>query len=209
MKESNRSRRIKRVVPLESFNLIIEFEDGSLRQFPNTRVADTALWFLAFPLKLRTVDVFPSGLHWGAVSRTQLWDGQNLWEQQASLDVATLMEWSDPVQIETLSQAVLNVAMRNQAPTDQDPRHHVYVVGIRPFADQDWVILGESIGGGHAERGGSVALAVDRLDSFKGWREHCALAGCGWIVPMLEDNNVTDSQRKVGIVERYRQLLTG
>ncbi|MEP5231171.1 MAG: hypothetical protein ABJQ78_07035 [Alloalcanivorax sp.] len=50
---------IKRVVPLESFKLIIEFDDGRFRQFPSARVADTPLWFLAFPLKLRACDVTP------------------------------------------------------------------------------------------------------------------------------------------------------
>ena len=201
------SLTITRVVPLEQFKLIIEFDDGSLRQFPGGRVANTPLWFLAFPTKLRACDVSPSGLQWQAVDQTLMWDGQNVWAQEVSLDISTLLEWSVPVSVEELSQGLLTVAMTNQAPTEQDSRHHVYFVGIRPFCNDSWVVLGESIGGGMAERGGSVALAVENLDSFSDWRQHCALAGCDWIVPLLEEN-VTDAQRKARILERYRQSLT-
>lgn len=198
---------IRRVVPLEQFKLIIEFDDGSLRQFPASRVADTPLWFLAFPTKLRACEVSPSGLQWQAVDLTLMWDGQNVWAQEASLDIPALLEWSAPISEDELSMSLLVVAMTNQAPTEQDSRHHVYSMGIRPFCDGSWVVLGESIGGGFAERGGSVALAVENLDSFSDWRRHCVLAGCDWMVPLLEAD-ATDAQRKACILESYRELLT-
>lgn len=204
---SRMAQSIKRVVPLEQFKLIIEFDDGSLRQFPHARVADTPLWFLAFPSKLRACEVSPSGLQWQAVDQTLMWDGQNVWAQQASLDIPTLLEWSSPITLDELSMSLLNVAMTNQAPTEQDARHHVYFVGIRPFCEDNWVVLGESIGGGFAERGGSVALAVENLDSFSDWRGHCVLAGCDWMVALLEAN-VSDAQRKACILERYQASLT-
>ncbi|KGD65589.1 hypothetical protein Y5S_00813 [Alcanivorax nanhaiticus] len=197
---------IKRVVPLEQFKLIIEFDDGSLRQFPGTRVAETPLWFLAFPTKLSACDVTPSGLQWQPVDKTLMWDDQNVWAQEASLDIPALLEWSACVSAEELSHGLLTVAMTNQAPTEQDSRHHVYSVGIKPFCDGAWVVLGESIGGGFAERGGSVALAVENLDSFSDWRRHCVLAGCDWMVPLLEAD-ATDAQRKARILECYRESL--
>ena len=201
------SLSIRRVVPLEQFGLIIELDDGSLRQFPNARMADTPLWFLAFPTRLRAVDVSSVGLQWSSVNKTLMWAGQNVWAQEASLDVSALLEWSSPVSVKELEQALLTVAMTNQAPTEQDARHHEYFVGIRPFCEDNWIVLGESIGGGFAERGGSVALSMENLDSVSDWRQHCILAGCDWMVSLLEDE-VSDAQRKAHILAQYRVSLT-
>ena len=198
---------IKRVVPLESFKLIIEFDDGSFRQFPSARVADTPLWFLAFPLKLRACDVTPGAMSWTALDKTQMWDGQNVWEQEASLDVPALLEWSETVDFADLKTATLTLGMENRAPTEQDQRHHVYTVSIRPFCDDKWLVLGESIGGGFAERGGSVAPTLDSIDTFGDWKRHCQLAGCDWVVPFFLRVDMDHAERVDDILRAYRNRL--
>ncbi|MFS0703947.1 hypothetical protein AB6N23_05425 [Cellulomonas sp. 179-A 9B4 NHS] len=106
------------------------------------------------------------------------------WPGGKVLTTGDLVARSRPASVRELESLHLRVAYRNQAPTPQDARHHVYSVYVRPFAAQPFV-LGESIGGGHGERGGQATFTLAELRAWAGWEEHCALAGCGWVVPVL------------------------
>ncbi|RQS07862.1 hypothetical protein DIE07_20275 [Burkholderia sp. Bp9002] len=74
----------------------------------------------------------------------------------------------------------------HQAPSPQHRTHHVYVfavdaASVRPF------IFEESIGGGHAELGGSIALRMCDLESWPGdWRAHLRQAGCEDAISVIE-----------------------
>jgi len=74
------------------------------------------------------------------------------------------------------------VTGHNKAPT----QHHLYLFHIDQGSTTPFVFE-ESIGGGHAERGGSVALGIDQLEAWPGdWREHLRLAQATDCIAILE-----------------------
>ncbi|MBN3817544.1 hypothetical protein G3N57_13405 [Paraburkholderia sp. Se-20369] len=81
---------------------------------------------------------------------------------------------------------MITIGMKNVAPSTQHLTHHVYVFAVdassvRPF------IFEESIGGGHRELGGSIALRMCDLESWPGdWREHLRQAGCEGAIAVIE-----------------------
>jgi len=82
---------------------------------------------------------------------------------------------------------IVSIAQRNDAPSEYDARHDVYEFSLdtddplRPF------LFGQSIGGGHGDRGGCFRLGVHELpDSAEDWRAHLRTAGCGWVIAYLE-----------------------
>ncbi|KVT93265.1 hypothetical protein WK60_12525 [Burkholderia ubonensis] len=81
---------------------------------------------------------------------------------------------------------MITIGMKNVAPSAQHRTHHVYVfavdaASVRPF------IFEESIGGGHAELGGSIALRMCDLDGWAGdWRAHLRQAGCEDAIAVIE-----------------------
>jgi hypothetical protein len=84
-----------------------------------------------------------------------------------------------------LESQVLRLEYQNQAPTEQDQRHHVYCVYLLPFGPKPFDV-GESIGGGHGERGGSFRFDLQELLAWPEWPRHFELSGAGWAVPMIE-----------------------
>ncbi len=85
------------------------------------------------------------------------------------------------------------ISSKNVAPTTEHPMHHVYSFHIDLDSDHPFV-LEESIGGGHAEQGGAIALALDQLETWPGnWREHLQLAGAGHAIALIEHAQRTNS----------------
>lgn len=77
---------------------------------------------------------------------------------------------------------------RNNAPTDQDPRHHEYYVNVYPMNKLKPFTLGESIGGGFAERGGDTRLSMEELLAWPhDWKEHFRKSGCSWAIGFVEE----------------------
>lgn len=181
--------RIQKVAPIDHFNLIIKFEDGKLRKFPNVALRNTEIWFLAFPMKLRSYIEIADGLKWQPCDKQLNWNGKNVWDGEATLSSSDLFRMSDSISHADAQSALLTIGMKNRAPTEQDKRHHEYFVAIRPFEFDKWLVFGESIGGGFAERGGSTALSSEELSQRENWENHCALAGCDWIVPILKSQD--------------------
>lgn len=78
------------------------------------------------------------------------------------------------------------ISSRNVAPTTAHPTHHVYSFHLDLDSDHPFVFE-ESIGGGHAERGGAIALTLEQLETWPGnWRAHLQLAGAGHAIPPIE-----------------------
>jgi hypothetical protein len=79
------------------------------------------------------------------------------------------------------------IALRNIAPSAEDARHDEYRFSVDPEEAHTPFLFEQSIGGGHAERGGAAALGLGALAQHPGdWRRHLRLAGCGWTVAVLE-----------------------
>ncbi len=83
---------------------------------------------------------------------------------------------------------LIQIAFRNNAPSEDDVRHDVYAFSIDPDDPRQPFFFEQSIGGGHGERGGACRVGASGLDTQIGdyWREHLRRAGCGWAIAMLE-----------------------
>lgn len=78
------------------------------------------------------------------------------------------------------------ISFRNQAPTSKDERHHEYLFCVYPADHEKPFMLAESIGGGHAERGGAITLSLAELLQYEDWKEHMAKSGCAWAIEVIE-----------------------
>lgn len=95
---------------------------------------------------------------------------------------------------------MLLVASRNVAPTAEHATHHLYAFHLDRASATPFV-FSESIGGGHGERGGSIALGLDDLERWAGdWREHVRLAGAPQLVAVIEAALAANAQ--ANLVER-------
>lgn len=197
--------RVDKFVPIDHFNLIITFEDGGLRKLPNVVLRDTEIWFLAFPMKLRSYIDLADGLKWQPSDKRLNWDGKNVWDGEVTLSSSDLLKIPDLISKAEVQSSLLTIGMKNQAPTEQDARHHEYFVAIRPFESDKWLVFGESIGGGFAELGGSIALSSEELIQRENWESHCVLAGCDWVVPILKSKDKRDDNIVDDIIYQYKQ----
>ena len=81
---------------------------------------------------------------------------------------------------------IVTIAQRNRAPSAEDARHDVHAFDVDDAHPLQPLIFSQSIGGGFAERGGSCRLGVHELADNTFWRELLSLAGCGWVIGILE-----------------------
>lgn len=197
--------KIQRVLPIDNGKLVIEFDNGVLREFPNKVLNDTDVWFLGYFGKLQSYIEGVDRLSWLPIDKYEERNGKNIWSGEASLLASQLWDMSDALSQRDLAFKGLSLGMKNQAPTEQHLKHHVYFLYIAPFKTEEWLIFGESIGGGFGERGGALPLSRNALDEFENWENHCLLAGCDWIIPILKKINETDEQIMGEIISEYRR----
>jgi hypothetical protein len=163
--------RLLRAVPNENFEFVLEFAGGDYRLFKaNTLWRERGWPQLAYPQHLKRFALTPNAIAWPEGGR---------------IDAGTLHAESTPVDGPRLQHHLLRLSYKNQAPTSEDASHHVYGVYLAPFAAECFSI-GESIGGGHGERGGGRAYTLPELLAWPGWRRHFELAGCRWAIAVVE-----------------------
>ncbi len=115
-------------------------------------------------------------------------NGENIdWEFGGSLKASYLYDKSEPVSGSELERHSIRICYKNQAPTTEDKNHHVYGVYLYPFTEKLFAI-GESIGGGHADRGGSRSFSLGELLDWQDWKRHFELSGCSWAIEIIEKN---------------------
>jgi len=159
------------VIPNETWQLALEFEGREIRLFDASIARTEKNWpELAYPHKFKhlTFDAY-----------------QVSWPGGRVLDAAYLYEKSKPIEGWALQSQVLRLGYKNQAPTSQHASHHVYGVWLCPFRERAFE-LGESIGGGHADMGGSCGFSLAELRVSPDWKDHFALSDCAWAVPLVE-----------------------
>jgi hypothetical protein len=81
---------------------------------------------------------------------------------------------------------MIQIAHRNRAPSKDDARHDEYAFDLDIDDALQPLFFTQSIGGGFAERGGSYRLGVHELTAVDGWRRYLEMAGCGWVIGVLE-----------------------
>ncbi|CAJ0809969.1 hypothetical protein [Ralstonia flaminis] len=159
------------VIPNETWQLALEFEGQEIRLFDASIARAEKDWpEFAYPHKLKNLT----------------FDAQQVsWPGGRVLDAAYLYEKSKPIEGWALQRQVLRLGYKNQAPTSQHSSHHVYGVWLCPFRERAFE-LGESIGGGHADTGGSSGFSLAELQGSRGWQHHFDLSDCAWAVPLVE-----------------------
>jgi hypothetical protein len=167
---------ILRVVPDEQWRLAIEFAGEGLRLFRAERVyRQPPFSALARPNVLKALTYDDTAVRWAGVGE---------------LDAAFLHRESRPMTEAEQNGHALLVGYRNRAPTPQHPTHHAYSVHLYPFTAQPFA-LGETIGGGFGEMGGSRFFDLAALQARPEWEVQFELAGCGWAIPIVRDENDT------------------
>jgi len=165
---------IKSITPIDFFELVIAFSNGEVKVFsPGKLKLYDQYDFLAYPNKLRAFTFTPKTITW--------FNG-------LSFGSDFIYDNSDEIAMELLVKKSLTIGSANQAPTKQHASHHVYSFSIFPFKFEKHFVLGESIGGGHAEVGGCAFYSLNELIETPDYATHLKLANCSWVVEILKAN---------------------
>ena len=96
---------------------------------------------------------------------------------------------------------MIEIGGRNNAPTPKHPTHDVYIFSIDQSRPAKPFCFEQSIGGGHAEQGGAIWLALAELDAWQGdWREDLHKAGCAWVAELIDANPGMDQASLVSLI---------
>ena len=162
---------LKRVIPNENFQVILEFSNAERRIFDMAILCREKGWNkLAYPQHIKNFHMS---------------DDSVVWAEGGKIGANYLYEKSRPIAQASLENQDIRLGYKNQAPTSEDKFHHVYGVFLAPFSTKPFRTE-ESIGGGHAERGGGNSRSISELMAWPEWREHLMLSGCSWAVPLIE-----------------------
>ncbi len=169
---------IKKVIPTDQWELIIELTNSQYLIIKTESMYDKGYDFLAYPnqLKAYTYD-----------------DQQITWKNKKDISLDEIKSFSDTISLDNLKNKNLRISYKNQAPTKEHKTHHWYGVYLYPFKNQ--INIGESIAGGHGERGGSVTLSILELLDYEGWENHFRLSGCEWAIEIIKSNK--DDEEKL------------
>jgi hypothetical protein len=162
--------KLIRVVPNERWQLVLEFEGIGFRLLPAEPLYKSGWTHFAYPNVFKHLRFTPDAISWAS--------GESMSAQE-------LLNRSEPIAVSDLEFQSLDLGMDNRAPTSSHASHHVYYVTLMAFSDQPFG-LGESIGGGHMELGGMFTFSLPELRAYIGWQDHIRLAGCDWLLPLLE-----------------------
>ncbi len=159
-------------IPNENWEIILKFDSGEYRKFSaSTARKDFGYLFLASPPKFKAFSFCEDRI---------------TWDEGGEVQAHYLYDNSIPVTIEDLSFQSLRISYKNQAPTEKHSEHHVYGVSIRPFHTSKPFSLGESIGGGIGDIGGSHNYSLSELLALDNWKWYFEMSGCAWAVEVIE-----------------------
>lgn len=162
---------LKRAIPNEQFQVILEFAESEYRIFDTSVLCREKGWHkLAYPQHMKLFSVSVDAIFWP--------DG-------GQVDADYLYQKSRPIDQGQLEHQVIRLSYKNQAPTLEDKHHHVYGVYLAPYSAKIFRI-GESIGGGIADRGGGYDLSLSELLAWPDWERHFELSGCSWAALLIE-----------------------
>lgn len=160
-----------RTFPNERSHLILEFPGPEYRIFDVMTLYKERGWKdLAYPQHLKNF----------VASEAEIY-----WPSSGTVDSDFLYERSVPIDAGRLEHEVIRLSYKNQAPTPEDMNHHVYGVYLAPLSTKPFRV-GESIGGGMADRGGGYDFSLEELLVWPDWKKHFALSGCSWAITFVE-----------------------
>lgn len=162
---------LSRAIPNEQFQMILEFANLEYRILDMAVLYKEKGWNkLAYPQHMKNFSASESAI---------------FWPEGGKAEISFLYVKSKPITREMLEQQVIRLSYKNRAPTSEDQFHHIYCVFLAPFSAKAFRVE-ESIGGGHAERGGGYNMSIPELLAWPEWRHHFKLSGCSWAVPLIE-----------------------
>ncbi|MBL8888985.1 MAG: hypothetical protein JNL67_03335 [Planctomycetaceae bacterium] len=184
------NHRLTQAFPNESFQLVLQFDEVDYRLFAMSILSRDKGWTsLAYPSNLKRFT----------------WDTTEIvWSTGERIDSDFLFEHSTPLDHECLDHQVLRLSYKNQAPTTEHKKHHVFGVYLAPLSTQ-WLRLSESIGGGVAETGHDQALTLSELFQCHHWQEHFQRAGCSWACKLVENLATQPEQLLQTLVREARE----
>lgn len=178
------------VIPNEDWELAIGFSNGEYRLLNLSIPKKEYGWEeLANPLLMKRY----------TFNRTAI-----DWEFGGTLDAEYLYRNSVSVNMPDLARHSVRVCYKNQAPTTKDERHHVYCVYLYPFSEKVFAV-GESIGGGHGDRGGFSLFTLNELLTWEEWKLHFELSGCSWAIEMVEMSENIDQLVRLLVSEACKR----
>ena len=161
-----------KVIPIDWYELLIVFENDEVRSFePSKQNLYDEYKFLAYPDKLRSFKVSGDEIQW---------------TNGTTFSSDFLIQHSVKLEFDELKRKYLSIGRKNQAPTTEDQKHHVYDIAIRPYNSEMPIILSESIGGGHGDRGGSRNIKIEEIEEYK---NHFELSNCIWAYQLIKESN--------------------
>ena len=170
-KKSQNIDMIKKVIPTDQWELIIELQNSKYIIVKTDSMYDKGYDFLAYPNQLKAFT----------------YDNEKIiWKNGKSISISKVKSYSKSISKDELQNKNLRISYKNQAPTKEHKTHHWYGVYLYPYAKK--VNVGESIAGGHGERGGSVTLSITELLNYDGWENHFRLSGCEWAIKIINSN---------------------
>lgn len=170
-----KTHTMTRVVPNDSWGLVVEFG------YTEHRLVDSSV--------LRARMTWPLKDHANKLKQFAYTETSVVWSGMIEMTAEYLYEHSTLLTDEQRERQSLSLSYTNRAPTAQDEKHHVYGVNLYPFS-ANLILLEESIGGGHAERGGASRMTPADLLARHDWKRHFERAGGEWAIPMI--GNHTD-----------------
>jgi hypothetical protein len=163
--------KLRRVVPNENWQLILDFGPDGMRIFDAAIARREMGWSqFADPNRFKNLTCTDEWVRWGnGETLSSTWLHAN-----SRLVPATGLEYE-----------VLRLGYKNQAPTPQHRSHHVYSVYLAPFGSRPFRV-GQSIGGGHADTGEGRNLSLSGLLEWEEWKRHFDLSSCQWAIQFIE-----------------------
>jgi hypothetical protein len=166
---------IKSIIPIDYYELIIEFENSEFKCFsPEKLKLYEKRDFLAYPNKLKSFKYDQN---------------QIIWYNNFHLDKKYLYQNSILLEQDQLERNGLSISSKNHAPTDKHPSHHVYYFMIYPFKNEKQFVIGESIGGGHGEMGGCASFDLKEILESPELINHLTLSNCSWVYEIMKANS--------------------
>lgn len=167
---------IKKVIPIDREGLVVLFDNQEYRLFPRQIVVHREKYNFLFSHK---------------TSRSFQYDSDKIvWANNKILNKKKIYRQSERLNIDDLLHKCTTLHIKNQAPTEYDKTHHEFIMQMHPFDHDRTFILSESIGGGHAERGGSHIFSLEKLLHYKNWKYHLEKSGCEWLIDIIEQNQL-------------------
>ena len=162
---------LKRVIPNEQFQVILEFSNLEFRILDMTVLCKEKGWTkLGYPQHMKNFTFSESSAYW---------------PEGGTAEASYLYAKSKTIEKSRLENQVIRLSYKNQAPTSEDKSHHVYGVFLAPFSAKPFRV-GESIGGGHGDLGGGHSMSISDLLEWPEWKHHFMLSGCSWATTPIE-----------------------